>query len=248
MFQCLLPFAFCMFKLAFCLEWGFCTDLILLQHVRYVLRFNLQLAVAHAPQVWIVFFPPAVHELVMLLLCVFPQLSIFFYFQSDSVILLCFPIWKWMAYLFSNVFNSFWYEGMCFSLYKAVIILCSTWMFAISLPSPALSPNCCFQLSIIPLLLWCASFPDHLALMIELVGKIPRHYALSGKYSQEYFTKRGMPPLSLWLALGVVDGRWKVPVGTFRSTKYRAINVCFFEQSHQTLIQSVVQPKIAVPL
>ncbi|XP_041859654.1 SRSF protein kinase 1a isoform X2 [Melanotaenia boesemani] len=32
---------------------------------------------------------------------------------------------------------------------------------------------------------------DHLALMIELLGKIPRHYALSGKYSQEYFTKRG---------------------------------------------------------
>uniref|UniRef100_A0AAX7VYM5 non-specific serine/threonine protein kinase n=1 Tax=Astatotilapia calliptera TaxID=8154 RepID=A0AAX7VYM5_ASTCA len=31
---------------------------------------------------------------------------------------------------------------------------------------------------------------DHLALMIELLGKIPRHYALSGKYSQEYFTKR----------------------------------------------------------
>uniref|UniRef100_A0A8D3DIB2 non-specific serine/threonine protein kinase n=1 Tax=Scophthalmus maximus TaxID=52904 RepID=A0A8D3DIB2_SCOMX len=31
---------------------------------------------------------------------------------------------------------------------------------------------------------------DHLALMIELLGKIPRHYALSGKYSQEYFTNR----------------------------------------------------------
>uniref|UniRef100_A0A668A9B5 non-specific serine/threonine protein kinase n=1 Tax=Myripristis murdjan TaxID=586833 RepID=A0A668A9B5_9TELE len=32
---------------------------------------------------------------------------------------------------------------------------------------------------------------DHLALIIELLGKIPRHYALSGKFSQEYFTKRG---------------------------------------------------------
>ncbi|CAL1606071.1 unnamed protein product [Knipowitschia caucasica] len=32
---------------------------------------------------------------------------------------------------------------------------------------------------------------DHLALMIELLGKIPRHYALTGKYSQEYFNKRG---------------------------------------------------------
>lgn len=33
--------------------------------------------------------------------------------------------------------------------------------------------------------------------MIELLGKIPRHYALSGKYAQEYFTKRGtLVPLS----------------------------------------------------
>uniref|UniRef100_A0A4W5PZV1 non-specific serine/threonine protein kinase n=1 Tax=Hucho hucho TaxID=62062 RepID=A0A4W5PZV1_9TELE len=32
--------------------------------------------------------------------------------------------------------------------------------------------------------------PDHLALIIELLGKVPRHYALSGKFSQEYFTKR----------------------------------------------------------
>uniref|UniRef100_A0A8K9VE21 non-specific serine/threonine protein kinase n=1 Tax=Oncorhynchus mykiss TaxID=8022 RepID=A0A8K9VE21_ONCMY len=31
---------------------------------------------------------------------------------------------------------------------------------------------------------------DHLALIIELLGKVPRHYALSGKFSQEYFTRR----------------------------------------------------------
>ncbi|MBN3322289.1 SRPK1 kinase, partial [Atractosteus spatula] len=31
---------------------------------------------------------------------------------------------------------------------------------------------------------------DHLALIIELMGKIPRHLALCGKYSQEYFTRR----------------------------------------------------------
>uniref|UniRef100_A0A8C6TYW2 non-specific serine/threonine protein kinase n=1 Tax=Neogobius melanostomus TaxID=47308 RepID=A0A8C6TYW2_9GOBI len=31
---------------------------------------------------------------------------------------------------------------------------------------------------------------DHLALMIELLGKVPRHYALNGKYSQEYFDKK----------------------------------------------------------
>lgn len=133
-----------------------------------------------------------------------------------------------------------------------MIIHCSTWLFAISLPSPPLVkllPT--DSLSSLPLLLWCASFPDHLALMIELLGKIPRHYALSGKYSQEYFTKRGTPPLCQWLALGAVDGRWRVkdPVSTFRSTgqniEYRPINLCLFEQSHQVLIQvSVVLPKI----
>ncbi|TRY60103.1 hypothetical protein DNTS_012007 [Danionella cerebrum] len=31
---------------------------------------------------------------------------------------------------------------------------------------------------------------DHLALIIELLGHIPRHYALSGKFSQEYFSRK----------------------------------------------------------
>jgi len=32
---------------------------------------------------------------------------------------------------------------------------------------------------------------DHLALMIELMGEYPRHLSLSGKYSSEFFTRRG---------------------------------------------------------
>ena len=32
---------------------------------------------------------------------------------------------------------------------------------------------------------------DHLAHVIELVGPIPRHIAFSGKYSREFFNKRG---------------------------------------------------------
>ncbi|KAK7878532.1 hypothetical protein WMY93_030368 [Mugilogobius chulae] len=55
---------------------------------------------------------------------------------------------------------------------------------------------------------------DHLALMIELLGKIPRHYALSGKYSQEYFNKRGMQSLGLWFVLGL--GRQR-ETGTVKS-------------------------------
>lgn len=32
---------------------------------------------------------------------------------------------------------------------------------------------------------------DHLAHIIELLGEIPRHIAFSGRYSREFFTKRG---------------------------------------------------------
>jgi serine/threonine protein kinase len=32
---------------------------------------------------------------------------------------------------------------------------------------------------------------DHIAHIIELIGNIPKHIALSGKYSREYFNKRG---------------------------------------------------------
>lgn len=32
---------------------------------------------------------------------------------------------------------------------------------------------------------------DHLAHIIELCGPIPRHIAFSGKYSREFFNKRG---------------------------------------------------------
>lgn len=32
---------------------------------------------------------------------------------------------------------------------------------------------------------------DHLAHIIELLGKIPRHIAHSGKYSKEFFDKKG---------------------------------------------------------
>uniref|UniRef100_A0A669BRS4 non-specific serine/threonine protein kinase n=1 Tax=Oreochromis niloticus TaxID=8128 RepID=A0A669BRS4_ORENI len=56
---------------------------------------------------------------------------------------------------------------------------------------------------------------DHLALMIELLGKIPRHYALSGKYSQEYFTKRGdlkhITKLKPWGLLEVLIDKYEWP-------------------------------------
>lgn len=32
---------------------------------------------------------------------------------------------------------------------------------------------------------------DHIALIIELLGKVPRKLILSGKYTKEFFTKKG---------------------------------------------------------
>lgn len=37
---------------------------------------------------------------------------------------------------------------------------------------------------------------DHLAHIIELLGRIPREIALSGKYSKDFFNKRGNKVLS----------------------------------------------------
>lgn len=47
------------------------------------------------------------------------------------------------------------------------------------------------QLSCVSVLL--AMFPnaDHIALIIELLGKVPRKYAMLGKYSKEFFTRKG---------------------------------------------------------
>jgi len=47
---------------------------------------------------------------------------------------------------------------------------------------------------------------DHLAHIIELVGPIPRHIALSGKYSREFFNKRGeLRHISKLKPWGLVD-------------------------------------------
>ncbi|KAM9751883.1 SRSF protein kinase 1a isoform 2-T2 [Menidia menidia] len=56
---------------------------------------------------------------------------------------------------------------------------------------------------------------DHLALVIELLGKIPRHYVLNGKYSQEYFNKRGdlkhITKLKPWGLLEVLVDKYEWP-------------------------------------
>ncbi|XP_050973366.1 SRSF protein kinase 1a isoform X2 [Labeo rohita] len=56
---------------------------------------------------------------------------------------------------------------------------------------------------------------DHLALIIELLGYIPRHYALSGKFSQEYFSRKGdlkhITKLKPWGLLDVLMDKYEWP-------------------------------------
>lgn len=37
----------------------------------------------------------------------------------------------------------------------------------------------------------CLKHTDHIALIIELLGKVPRKLIVAGKYSKEFFTKKG---------------------------------------------------------
>lgn len=65
---------------------------------------------------------------------------------------------------------------------------------ALFLSARAVAVSACsvlIKLSCVSVLL--AMFPnaDHIALIIELLGKVPRKYAMLGKYSKEFFTRKG---------------------------------------------------------
>ncbi|KAM7134270.1 LOW QUALITY PROTEIN: SRSF protein kinase 3 [Macrochelys suwanniensis] len=56
---------------------------------------------------------------------------------------------------------------------------------------------------------------DHIAHMVELLGEIPPHFALSGRYSREYFTRRGelrhIPSLRPWVLSSVLLEKYEWP-------------------------------------
>ena len=56
---------------------------------------------------------------------------------------------------------------------------------------------------------------DHIALIIELVGSIPRHIALKGKYSKEFFNKRGelrrIHRLEVWPLSDILEEKYRWP-------------------------------------
>lgn len=77
-------------------------------------------------------------------------------------------------------------------------------LYSLQLSHTYLSPILLFQLNLhfislastfLPPIYILIPFPppsiDHIAHIIELLGCIPRHFALSGKYSREFFNRRG---------------------------------------------------------
>lgn len=82
---------------------------------------------------------------------------------NPSSLLLTFP-------LSFNYISTFFLSLFCFYFYRCPSVS----------PPPPLFP------SSLPL-----SSIDHIAHIIELLGCIPRHFALSGKYSREFFNRRG---------------------------------------------------------
>ena len=56
---------------------------------------------------------------------------------------------------------------------------------------------------------------DHLALIMELVGRMPRKIALSGKYSKEFFSQKGelrnIKDLRFWSLQSVLQKKYELP-------------------------------------
>jgi len=94
---------------------------------------------------------------------------------------------------------------------------------------------------------------DHLAHIIELLGNIPRHIAFSGKYSREFFNKRGelrhITKLKPWRLYDVLTEKyewdtevaqsfadWLVPMLSFdpseRATAQQCLNHPFFDDAN----------------
>lgn len=68
-------------------------------------------------------------------------------------------------------------------LYTVPSLSLDPWLLLLSPSTSAPSPSPPSHLLL--------SSVDHIAHIIELLGCIPRHFALSGKYSREFFNRRG---------------------------------------------------------
>jgi len=75
---------------------------------------------------------------------------------------------------------------------------------------------------------------DHLAHIIELLGPIPRNIAMSGKYSREFFNKRGMRNMQIvylcWRDMS--EGSYRVTTLPGKSWKRMMMSWNFFVKMH----------------
>lgn len=92
-------------------------------------------------------------------------------------------MWFWERGFAESIFpNNHWAPraflpgSIYFCLYRAMLVCACTVLI---------------KLLYVSVLLAMFSNADHIALIIELLGKIPRKYAMLGKYSKEFFTKKG---------------------------------------------------------
>ena len=88
---------------------------------------------------------------------------------------------------------------------------------------------------------------DHLALMIELVGRIPRKVALGGKYSRDYFTKTGelkhIRRLRMWPLDRVLQDKYRLDAAEALSlADFLLPMLQFMPESRATAAQSLQHP------
>ncbi len=109
------------------IEVSVCTDLILLQHVRYVLRFSLQF-IGPSPRSCESTFSPAVRELVRLLLNILPRLSGWLSFLSDGL-LITHPVSQsgCALSLNFNLIRSSWFVFLYDSEWPTCVQMCVIW-------------------------------------------------------------------------------------------------------------------------
>lgn len=109
----------------------------------------------------------------------FLPLPCFYFPTHNPTCFLCLHVWL-SSLFFQLIYSSLYYPSLCLSLSALPLPLLLFGFLFPFFPPPLLPP------SHLPL-----SSVDHIAHIIELLGCIPRHFALSGKYSREFFNRRG---------------------------------------------------------
>mmetsp|Transcript_32832 Transcript_32832/g.93173 ORF Transcript_32832/g.93173 Transcript_32832/m.93173 type:complete len:679 (+) Transcript_32832:145-2181(+) len=88
---------------------------------------------------------------------------------------------------------------------------------------------------------------DHLALFMELLGRMPRQVALSGKYSKDYFNRNGelrnIKKLRFWPLHEVLSDKYEVPIHEARLlASFLTPMLDFVPENRATASESLMHP------